>query len=406
MAGPASSEEKLVEVRRKSFRDQAIWFLNSSEAGEDPDKCELVRQIEQKCSSIETDQEHESAVDEFTAHRLLEFSNKPCTRNFMESAPSSSSPRRISLAELLIYQSGYDWKKLVNKPQCHNVLAERDARDELEKAKEELDKLTEAAKNAARAAEDAHQSEARALSKELAASKAAQKAQAAKISLDETNEKAGETLQAFNIQEDAVKRKMEELEGIASDSTRGVVSRNRAKAELAILKSEDPITLRTARIHQEAAVRKMTAAAREAEDTVRISETALERATHARKEAIRLKESALAATKRAEEAIPSAQAAFDRISETLEEIISKEKTGKGSIYFMQADLNQSRKKLPKSRFVVPTAHESQQQSIDLRDDLVLTRHPASHRPNELEAFLNISFLFFSIVETSASLFCL
>ena len=73
---------KLTEVRRKSFRDQAIWFLNSSEAGDDPEKCDLVHKLEQKCASVEStgSGKEESVVDEFMAHRLLEFSNKPCTR--------------------------------------------------------------------------------------------------------------------------------------------------------------------------------------------------------------------------------------------------------------------------------------------------------------------------------------
>ena len=86
MAVSCCPQEKLIEVRRKSFREQAIWFLNSSEAGDDHGACEMVRSIEQKCSSsieIETEAaspREEYVVDEFTAHRLLEFSNKPCTR--------------------------------------------------------------------------------------------------------------------------------------------------------------------------------------------------------------------------------------------------------------------------------------------------------------------------------------
>lgn len=278
----------------------------------------------------------------------------------METVSKDSSPkRRISLAELLIYQFGYDSQKLLSKPECRDLLAERDAREELEKAKSELNKLTEAAKNAARAAEDAHQSEVKALDRELAASKAAENAVSAKASLEEIRKKAGSALEALELQEETTRRKGEELEIIASDGNRGIVTRNKAKAELAILKSDDPITLRTARIQQEAAVKKMTIATKRAEETVALSETALGRATHARKEAIRLKTSALVATKEAEVAIPSARAAFDKISETLEMIMRKENTGKGAIYFIQSDLNQSRKFLPKGRFVVAQRRASE-----------------------------------------------
>lgn len=76
-------EVKLAEVRRKSFRDQAMWFLDSSDAGEDPEKCEAVHKlVVQKLEhpSIASPEKGESVFDELTAHRLLEFLNKPCTR--------------------------------------------------------------------------------------------------------------------------------------------------------------------------------------------------------------------------------------------------------------------------------------------------------------------------------------
>ena len=96
----------------------------------------------------------------------------------------------------------------------------------------------------------------------------------------------------------------------------------------------------------------MMAAANKAEDTLHHSQTALERATHARKEAIRLKESSLSAAKQAEKAIPSAQAAFDKISQTLDDIMKNQKAGRGTVFFIQSDLNESRKHLPKHRFIV------------------------------------------------------
>ena len=73
-------QDKLLEVRRKSFRDQAIWFLNNSDFGDNIEVCELVRSMEQKVSSEAKDQHDLSVMDEFTAHRLLEYSKKPCTR--------------------------------------------------------------------------------------------------------------------------------------------------------------------------------------------------------------------------------------------------------------------------------------------------------------------------------------
>jgi hypothetical protein len=328
-------------------RDQAIWFLNSSDAGDDHASCELVWSmfiflIKEKCDSTEIG----TFVDELTAHRLLEFSKMPSTRNelrkFMD---THSEVRRISFAELLMYRFGYD---VMSR---HESGANRDAQDEMEKVKADIIKLTEVARNAALDAEVAHQSEARALGQELAASKAAEDArQAAKIS-DEAREKATRGIETLKLQEELSIRKREELENIASDDSKGVVSRNKAKAELAILLSEDQINLRAAKIHQEMAAKKIMAAAKKSEECVALSEAALERATHDRKEATRLKAIAIAATKAAEESIPSTQAAFDEISRTLDEVTKKETTGKGDLFFLEKESNQSRKYLPKTLVV-------------------------------------------------------
>lgn len=119
-----SPQVKLVPIRRKSFREQAVWFLNSTAAGDSAKSCELVRSLEEKCSSLHQTTE-ESVVDELAALRLLESSDKPCTRaelrSFLETISSDDRPRRISLAELLIYRFGYDWRALVNKPECRKI---------------------------------------------------------------------------------------------------------------------------------------------------------------------------------------------------------------------------------------------------------------------------------------------
>ena len=156
------AREKLAELRRKSFREQAMWFLNTSSVGESPEKCESVRRIEQKCTDIESsNRDDENSLDEFTAHRLLEYANNPCSapelRSFVDGIYGSKR-RRISLAELLIFTFGDDWRKLVNSHGC-NLLAERSARESFDKLKMELKNLMDRARDGARAAEDARQAE-------------------------------------------------------------------------------------------------------------------------------------------------------------------------------------------------------------------------------------------------------
>ena len=153
---------KLKELRRKSFRYQATWFLNVSSAGASPEKCEFVRRIEQKCNEIESSNDGESVLDEFTAHRLLEYSNNACTvpefRAFVEGIYGSKK-RRVSLAELLIYIFDDDWKKLVDSPDCYDLIAERRASENLEELKLALKKLIDTARDGAIAVKDARREE-------------------------------------------------------------------------------------------------------------------------------------------------------------------------------------------------------------------------------------------------------
>lgn len=155
---------KLKELRRKSFRDQAMWFLNTSSAGENPESCESVRRIEQKCNEVESKpgDDGEKVFDEFTAHRLLEYSNNACSvpefRNFIEGIYGNKR-RRVSLAELLIYAFDENWQKLVNSPDCYDLIAERRAREHLNDLEFELNRLKIVARDSAKAAEDARQAE-------------------------------------------------------------------------------------------------------------------------------------------------------------------------------------------------------------------------------------------------------
>lgn len=154
---------KLSELRKKSFRDQAIFILDSSDAGNDIEKCNTVRNMMQQCGDAHLKGD-EIVLDDFTAHRMLEASNTPCTstelRAFMESIHGKNSRAKISLAELLMIHFGYDWRELISSLGCL-FAEEKRAREELDVAKAELNRLTESAQNAARAAEAAHQAEVR-----------------------------------------------------------------------------------------------------------------------------------------------------------------------------------------------------------------------------------------------------
>ena len=157
---------------------------------------------------------------------------------------------------------------------------------------------------------------------------------------------------SLNKLEETTSQRRADLESIIADSSKGIVTRNKANAELAILLSEDPSSLRAARIKQAAAERKSAEAAARSKDAMIQAEKALHGARAARKEANEQMQKAAVASRAAEEAIPKAQDAFIKASNTLEEIRNKHKSGRGTVFFLNADLNEQRRFLPRSKFVV------------------------------------------------------
>ncbi len=97
-----------------------------------------------------------------------------------------------------------------------------------------------------------------------------------------------------------------------------MVKKNKAAAELAQLKSEDPLPLRRAKINQGAAVRK--------------SERAAKIAVEARLEA--------------EGALTAAEASFDAAEKYLNEVKNKAGSSKGSMWWIERDLQEARKYMP------------------------------------------------------------
>jgi len=203
-------------------------------------------------------------LDEFEAHQLIE---KVCDdaltvqkmREVLKEIDVDFN-KRVSLCEFMIYKYGIDWKELVNAPQGCDMRAINEAQAALDNANA---KLQDAIDAASKAKDDAHNSkiaEEKAREEEINSKKAAEDARVAEANLAEAKKQSEAALKELEDQEKAYKDKCDSLEAIGNDASLGVVKKNKAKAELAILKSEDPMPLRMAKIHQEAALRKVTKA--------------------------------------------------------------------------------------------------------------------------------------------------
>jgi len=223
----ANDEEKLDSLCTRSYKDQAIWFLNAfwKELGEKEGKnlWDYVKRMEE----LDTEKGGQgNQLDEMMAHRFLEKSDKTLTvitlRQKLQQAGIDKGSKRkfIPMVHFLIIHYNVSYKTLVNASQGDNE-------EEVAKAQRMLEEV-KAAFIAARKAQE-----------ELEASLADLRAQE----------------EAFNSKSEELKRKSE---------TGSVVQMNKAKNELAQHLSSDPLPLRRAKITTEAATKKAEKAKEEA----------------------------------------------------------------------------------------------------------------------------------------------
>jgi colicin import membrane protein len=165
--------------------------------------------------------------------------------------------KRMCISEYLLFKFNKSPADLVDAPQGDPKELEA-AQKLVDEASRALDEVLQQLENQKLVAAKLAQAEKEALAA----------VQAAEAAVNEQKAAAAE-LQA---QEDAYKKKIETLEKKSEEG--GVVSRNKAKAELEQLKAEDPLPLRKAKLNQEAAVRKCEKAQKAAEEKAKAAEAA------------------------------------------------------------------------------------------------------------------------------------
>jgi DNA repair exonuclease SbcCD ATPase subunit len=276
-----SDLEKLHELCGKNYKDQAIWFLNAFWNSFGQKEAEKVWDYVELCQELDDARKAGSALDELKAHRFLEKLHDTHTvlqlraqLRKVGAIGEGERPKTVPISHYFVFHYECDWHHLVNASQGDNA-------EEIARAQREVAEAQEAVQKAVEAAKAAKQAQ-----KELEAALAEVKAQ-----------------------EDARDKKTREL--TEKSETGGVVSRNKAKAELAQHLAEDPLPLRKAKITLEAAVKKA------------------EKATKA----------ADAAQENAERRLAEAEA-------YLKEIASKGGSGQGALWWLDRELKEARKYMP------------------------------------------------------------
>jgi small-conductance mechanosensitive channel len=211
------------EICHMIYKDQAIWFLNGYWGNPlGPNEANEVWKIVEKFAELDTltmDKKGANGceLDVFWSAKFLENMNQTMTalaRKDALRAIDADSNGFMSALEYLIWK----WKKGVDE----TVDSPQGTSPELEEAQKALRKVQQAL------------AEVRRLQEEL------------RVAVEDLKK-----------QEEAYANRIKVLEAKASDASASLVSRNKAAAELAQVKGEDPLPLRKAKLTQEAALRKV-----------------------------------------------------------------------------------------------------------------------------------------------------
>jgi len=290
----------------KNYADQGKAFLNAywGDCGESAEK---VWNIVNKFVELDLDKaENGCDLDEFNAHRVLEFFGETKTVKEMREELLKADldfNKRLAVIEYCLWSNGKTVSEFVKRPQGES--------DAIKKAQEMLNQVLVALEDAKAKAAIAKEKLAEAVSCE----------KQAKADLEEQKAALAEVQQL----EDAYNKKTESLK--AKTETGGVVTRNRAKNELAQHLAEDPLPLRTAKISNEAATRKA------------------EKSTAA---AVAARESAEAAKKEADDAVATMQQKMAEAQAALDDA-KKTGCGQGNIWWIERQLTEAKKYMPMSK---------------------------------------------------------
>jgi chromosome segregation ATPase len=217
---------KFSEVTSKTYKDQAIWWLNGFWEHDGAAKeAETIWTITNLFIKLDEKQgKAGNELDELSAHRFLEQMGETLTVVEMRERLRKidiDNNKRVALSEYLLVRYGKGVEALVAAPQGSGNQKEIEA------------------------AEARFAVVAAALEKQLAAEESVRKAEASlQAAVDD-----------LKAQEDAYRTQCETLEAKSTDSKLGAVQRNKAANELAQLKAKDPMPLQRAKITQEAALR-------------------------------------------------------------------------------------------------------------------------------------------------------
>jgi len=289
---------KLEDLSGRTYKEQSVWVLNSN-CPELEQHAEKFWTQTKKFGELDLEKGYEgNGVDELQAHRFLEHFQETLTVKDMReklrkmgALAEGARPKYFPITHYYIFRYNLDFHHIVNAPQSANT-------EELAHAQELLTSAQNACRAAEQRAEEARKSE-----------------QAAKAAHKELER----ALAALHQEEEAYKKETDRLTKASEEG--GVVTRNKAKNELAQHLEKDPLPLRRAKLNTEAAKKKAERAAAEAE----------------------------AARLAADQALENAKKSLQEAEDYLKKIRASASAGQGTMWWMQRELDEARSYLPQSK---------------------------------------------------------
>jgi DNA polymerase III alpha subunit (gram-positive type) len=305
-------------------------------------------------------------------------------------APQGDNGEKLVAAQAKFdaVQRAYEEVSRQLEEQQRSLSAQKQAEAESKKAAEESKRASDAANSAATESKKAADSLKKARDEANHSADVARQALEEQQKAEEIVRKAEEELRTaydeLKKQEDAYSKQVTDLETKSKDANASLVTRNKAANELAQLKQEDPLPLRRAKISQEAVLRKVekerkaaesaTAnaankakdaeakaheadkkaqqaehSAQEAAQRAREADAAAARAAEKAKEAEAKRVEVEEQTRRVEESLREAEAKLVEAQQFLEEVKAQPGVAHGAIWWLERELKEQQKYLPKSK---------------------------------------------------------
>jgi len=369
----------LLELTRKRYSDQAIWFLNGFWTEGAEAEAENIWKFTEGFVSLDTRKKEGNELDEFWSHKFLESLGETLTvinlRDKLRKIDLDANGK-MSLLEYLMFKYSKQIPQVLNAPQGDNTEEIEKAQKEFRAVQEALDDVQRQLEQQKKAKDEVHRKH----------QEQKQKVTEQNQKIEEQNRKLEEQKNRLSEQKKAEEevRKSEEEQAIAVNDLRNqenalqetireltqksengdsIVAKNKAKQELAQLKQENPLPLRKAKITAEAALRKvekqrkeaevatgkaviiaeqLAAVAKELESTARQLEVVARQLEGAKKEAEE-------ATKRVEHAVRDTEARMAEAEAYLEEVKKKPGRAFGAIWWIERELKEAKKYLPQRK---------------------------------------------------------